>query len=142
MGAHLNKTSNLDSVNEALGNSSARRTGQGKRLPPTQEALLQHTRSQSTNGIWQPVINVSRSPNPRVLWMDSRECKRRPGVLGGPNLPEASKRLRELVSVAAKAPRAETMLMQRRRSGSAQPNYAAANSWSYRFGAGYIIAGP
>ncbi|KAG0718185.1 hypothetical protein GWK47_052926 [Chionoecetes opilio] len=61
-----NKTSNLDSVNEARRELFSQKNWPMEKIPPTQEALLQHTlRAVYQAGIWEPVINVSRSLQPQ-----------------------------------------------------------------------------
>ncbi|KAG0713535.1 hypothetical protein GWK47_016028 [Chionoecetes opilio] len=82
-----NKTSNLDSVNEARRELfSQKKQANGKDSPNPRETLLQHTLRRSLPS-WNRATSdqcEQKASNPRGLWMDSRECKRRPGVLCGP----------------------------------------------------------
>ncbi|KAG0725936.1 hypothetical protein GWK47_037627 [Chionoecetes opilio] len=110
-----NKTSNLDSVNEARRELSHRRTGPKEKIPPTQEALLQHT-LRAVLPSWnpgQPVINVSRSlPTPEGFgWTLESATKTWRPVWS--NLPVASQACSELVKCGCKsATFRRTMLMQ------------------------------
>ncbi|KAG0713641.1 hypothetical protein GWK47_015750 [Chionoecetes opilio] len=60
-------------VNEARrGNLPQKNRPKGKKFPPTQEALLQHTLRQLPKLELGPMINVSRTPKPRGLWRIKR----------------------------------------------------------------------
>ncbi|KAG0715090.1 hypothetical protein GWK47_012744 [Chionoecetes opilio] len=62
-----NKTSNLDSVNEARRELFSQKNRPNGKIPPTQEALLQHTLRAvyQAGNLGKPVINVSRSLQPQ-----------------------------------------------------------------------------
>ncbi|KAG0720529.1 hypothetical protein GWK47_048331 [Chionoecetes opilio] len=123
-----NKTSNLDSVNEARRELFSRRTGQWKRFPKSKKPFCSTHCAQS-----KPSWNFGQTrdqceqkpPTPEGLdgTLESATKTWRPVWS---NLPVDLRPARKWSSVAAKAPRAEDDAHARRRSGSA-PNYAAAN---------------
>ncbi|KAG0710563.1 hypothetical protein GWK47_002454 [Chionoecetes opilio] len=121
-----NKTSNLDSVNEARRESSHRRTGQWKRFPNARSPSAAHTaRSLPSWNLGNSDQCEQKPPTPEGFgWTLESATKTWRPVWS--NLPVASQACSELVKCGCKSATCGDDAHARRRSGSA-PNYAAAN---------------